>query len=238
MLALGLIFASLESSVAYEVSPVAGGATVTGKIVFKGAVPEPVKLLITKDQAVCGEGHVERREVHVTQGGALRDVVVSLEKVVKGKKWDKPSTGFMLNQEKCIFDPYLQVVPKLAQLTILNSDPHLHNIHAYELIGKARRTLFNVAQPTQGHKVAKTIKPRRSEVIRVECDAHNWMLGWIYVVDNPYFAVVGADGSFNIAEIPPGEYKLKAWHPFLGTQAKAVKISAKAKVEVNFEFSQ
>jgi hypothetical protein len=218
--------------------PIADGATVSGKVVFKGKVPEPKKLLITKNQKVCGEGYVERSEVKVSQGGALKEVVVSLEGVKKGKPWTKPAGGYVLNQKKCTFIPYLQVIPKRAKLTVVNSDPHLHNIHTYEQIGRARRTLFNVAQPTQGHKVSKTIKPRRGKEVRIECDAHDWMLGWMYVVDNPYYAVVADDGSFTIKDIPPGKYKLKAWHPFLGKQEKKVSVSAKGKVEVNFEFSR
>jgi hypothetical protein len=181
--------------------------------------------LITKNQKVCGEGYVERWEVKASQGGGLKDVVVSLEGVKKGKDWTKPADGYLLNQKKCTFIPYLQVIPKRAKLTVVNSDPHLHNIHTYEQIGRARRTLFNVAQPTQGHKVSKTIKPRRGKEIRIECDAHDWMLGWMYVVDNPYYAVVADDGSFTIKDIPPGKYKLTAWHPFLGTKEQKVSVS-------------
>lgn len=236
-LALGLVLVSFESSVAYEVSPPTGGAIVTGKIVFKGAVPTPKKLLITKDEDVCGKGSVERREIDVTKDGGLRHVVVFLEGVAKGKPWQKPSEGFVVDQKKCTFLPYLQVVPRGAELAIVNSDPVLHNIHPYELIGGARRTLFNVGQPIQGQRVTKTVKPRSGSVVRIECDAHNWMLGWMFVADSPYAAIVGDDGSFKIDDIPPGKYKLNAWHPFLGTVEREVNLPAGARQQIVLEFS-
>ncbi|MBI2229357.1 MAG: hypothetical protein HYU46_09675 [Deltaproteobacteria bacterium] len=237
-LALGLIVVSLGSSVAYEVSPVTGGATVTGKIVFKGAVPTPKKLLITKDEDVCGKGAVERKEIDVTKDGGLRHVVIFLEGVSKGKPWQKPPEGFVLDQKKCAFLPYLLVMPKGAEATVLNSDQALHNIHAYELIGKASRTLFNVAQPKFKPKVTQQIAVRKGNTaVRVECDAHNWMLGWIFVADSPYAVLVEEDGSFTIDDIPPGKYKLNAWHPFLGTAEKEVQLSAGGKEQIVFEFS-
>lgn len=236
-LALSLIFVSFGSSVAYEVSPATSGATVTGKIVFKGTVPNPKKLLVTKDKEACGKGTVERKEIDVTKDGGLRHVVVFLEGVAKGKPWQKPSEGFVVDQKKCTFVPYLQVVPRGAELEIVNSDPVLHNIHTYELIGGARRTLFNIGQPIQGQRVTKTVKPRSGSVVRIECDAHNWMLGWIFVADSPYTVIVGEDGGFKIDDIPPGKYKLNAWHPFLGNVEREVQLPAGGKEQIVFEFS-
>lgn len=237
-LALGLIFVFFRSSVAYEVSPVTGGASVTGKILFKGTVPTPKKLLITKDEDVCGKGSLERREIDATKDGALRHVVVFLEGVSKGKAWQNPPEGFVLDQKKCTFLPYLLLIPKETEVTILNSDHALHNIHAYELIGSASRTLFNVAQPKFKPKVTQKIVVRKGNVaVRIECDAHNWMLGWIFVADSPYSAIVGEDGSFKIGDVPPGKYKLNAWHPFLGIVGREVNLPGGGSEQVVFEFS-
>lgn len=237
-LVLGLVLVSIESSVAYEVSPVTGGANVAGKIVFKGTVPGPKKLLITKDEEVCGKGSVERREIDVTKDGGLRHAVVFFEGVSKGKPWQKPPEGFVLDQKKCAFLPYLLVMPKGTDATVLNSDQALHNIHAYELIGRASRTIFNVAQPKFKPKVTQKIAVRKGNTaVRIECDAHNWMLGWIFVADSPYSAIVGEDGSFKIDDIPPGKYKLNAWHPFLGTVEKEVQLQASGKEQNVLEFS-
>jgi hypothetical protein len=238
LLALGLTTLLFRPSDAYEIITVAEGAAIKGKVAFKGKTPKPKKILITKDKAVCGKGYVERKQISVSQNGALNDVVVIVEGITKGKPWKVPKGGYVLDQRKCEFQPYLQVIPKGSELLILNSDPVLHNIHTYELIGRARRTLFNIAQPKFKPKVTRTVKTRRGKTVRVECDAHNWMLGWLYVVDNPYYAIVGKDGSFSIQDIPAGTYMLKAWHPLLGIKEKKVSVSVNGKVEANFEFSE
>ena len=86
----------------------------------------------------------------------------------------------------------------------------LHNTHGYY----GKRTAFNLALPNKGQRIPTEL-PRAGEV-RVDCDAHGWMEGWIYVVDNPYYAVTGADGKFSITDVPPGDYKLVAVQPFTG----------------------
>ncbi|RMF88509.1 MAG: hypothetical protein D6736_10390 [Nitrospinota bacterium] len=223
---------------AYKEVAVTNGATLTGKVLFQGTPPAPKQVVINKNPEVCGTGYRELQEVKVTPEGGLQEVVVFLEKVKQGKPWPAPpDNGYLIDQKNCAFRPYLQVVPKKAKLVIVNSDPVLHNIHTYELIKRARRTLFNFGQPTQGMKTTKRLKTRRGNVVRVECDAHNFMLAWIFVADNPYYAVVDEQGEFTITDIPPGTYRVKAWHPFLGFQkAQKVTLAAQGKAEVNFTY--
>lgn len=229
-----------SSGEAYEVITVNGGGGVRGKVTFQGSVPPPRKLQVNKDAHVCAEGPSERQEVRVS-GGGLRDVVVVVQEVKQGKAW--PARGARtIEQRKCEFFPFVQVVPPRAELTIVNHDPVLHNLHSYEITGTeitggARRTLFNLAQPRQGDRVVKTIATRRGDIVRLECDAHDWMLAWLYVPQSPYYAVVADDGSFTIDGIPPGTYKVKAWHPVLGAQEQEVKITAKGQGAVAFVFS-
>lgn len=223
------------AKVAYKEVAVTNGGTVQGKINFSGAVPNQPTELIGKDNEVCGNGEVTPNPVQVGGGGELAGVVVFIEDISSGKAWS--TTEFTLNQTKCTFEPYLQVMKKGAELTIKNSDPVLHNVHPYEIIGDKRRTIFNMAQPDLNQVNTKKIKTRRSQVVQLACDAHNWMSGWIYVQENPYNAVVGADGSFSIGDVPPGDYVLKAWHPVLGVQEQAFSVDANGVAQVAFDFS-
>jgi Polysaccharide lyase family 4, domain II len=232
ILVAGLILAPKVS--AYEVAPVRDGGVVRGRVVFQGQAPAAKKLSITKDTDVCGTGPSERHEVRLTRG-VLRDVVVTIQDVTQGKAW--PAGEVTLDQKHCVFLPYVQVVHPGGQLAVINSDPVLHNLHPFEVSGSTRRTLFNLAQPTQGSKIVKTVAPRNSEVVRLECDAHTWMLAWLYVPKNPYYAVVGEDGSFTIDQVPPGTYKMRAWHPVLGVQERQVTVGPKRQTDVAFEFS-
>ena len=165
----------------------------------------------------------------------LQNVIVFLDDVQSGKAW--PEKEYKLDQLKCRFEPYIQVIPKGADLVISNSDPVLHNVHPYEQVGDKRRTLFNLAQPKLGQVNTKAIKTRRGEVVELSCDAHSWMSGWMYVLEHPYFAIVGEDGSFTIDNVPPGSYTLKAWHPVLQLQEQSVDVDANGSVSASFEFS-
>ena len=221
----------------YQTVTVTEGASLTGRVLFTGDTPAPRRLLITKDVEVCGEGYRERHDVVVGNGGGLQNVVVFIEGIEEGKAWPDAGQGHALDQVNCEFSPHLQVIPSGSDLDIINSDPVLHNIHTYELIGRARRTLFNFGQPPDRGTITRAIRPRRGNQIRLECDAHDFMLGWIYATDSPYYAVVGTDGRFDIADIPPGTYAVKAWHPFLGIQEQEVTLGAGGADEITFQFS-
>jgi hypothetical protein len=62
------------------------------------------------------------------------------------------------------------------------------------------------------------------------------MRAYIGVVDHPYFAVTGKDGSFEIPNVPPGDYVIEAWQEKLGTQEQKVTVNPQGRVEANFVF--
>jgi len=230
---LALPFAALAAA-PYAEGTVEGGGAVTGKVRFTGTVPAPENMAINKDMEVCGGDHRLHQTVKVEDGG-LGEVVVAVKGVKQGKAWDPSLAETNLLQEKCTFLPYMQVVKKGGELEVENADPVSHNIHTYELIGRARVSQFNVQQPA-GSSFSKQIKMRRGNVIRMECDQHDFMIGWSYVPDNPYYAVVAADGSFSISDVPAGTYEVEAWHPYLGIQKGSVTVEAAGTASVDFEF--
>ncbi len=218
----------------YKEKAVSDGGSIQGTVRFDGTVPTIPAAEIAKDNAVCGDGSVVPNPVTLGDAGGLSNSVVYLKKIKSGKAW--PKKDYVLDQKACAFEPYLQVVPKGVKLTIKNSDPVLHNVHPFEIIGDSRRTLFNLAQPKQDQVNQKKIKTRRGKAVELACDAHAWMAGWLYVLEHPYYAVVGMDGAFKIDDVPPGDYKLVAWHPVLGTQEQAVTVAANAPADAAFKF--
>ncbi len=220
----------------YRVEQVHHGARLQGSVTFKGAVPAPKVILISKDNNTCGTGNRQIQWVDLGDRRGLRNVAVYIASMDHGKAWNINPDGYLLDQKSCHFTPNFLAIPKGEKLRILNSDPMMHNIHMYEIVGRIRKTLFNKGQPERGTEFIKAINTRRGNTIKVECDAHNFMHAWIFVPENPYFDLVDAVGRFEMDSIPAGNYQVKAWHPTLGEQTAEVTLRADQELTLNFEF--
>ncbi len=216
---------------AYEVVSVTDGGTIRGKVIFSGTPPAKKKIIPTKDREVCGSGVREVDQILVGADKGVQEAIVYLKQVDKGKAWEKPAKLPFIDNVKCDFQPHVQVMAS-GDFEIVNSDPVLHNTHGF--LGKV--TVFNVALPNQEQRIKRPL--RRPGMVRVECDAHGWMLGWVYVADNPYYAVTGKDGSFAIAGVPPGSYTLVGWQEYTGSVEIPVTVKAKEVVPVTVELKK
>lgn len=242
-MAVGLSPTAVTAKEKYAEVSVESGGSVTGKVMFEGALPDTAieRILITKNPDVCGEGEREVVWIDVKEG-ALRGVFVFLDKIEEGKAWPQPEGGqYVVNQKGCRFAPWAQVV-RPGLIIIRNSDPGvLHNINTREMIGVekgrvVKRTMFNFGQPDPGD-IEQQLTPRRSPYISINCEAHNFMFGFLMAPPHPYAVVVGEDGAFAIGDVPAGDYKLIAWHPTIGLQETAISVPAAGAVEANFSFS-
>ena len=216
----------------YDAATVVDGATIQGKVVFTGTPPSPRKVIPTKDREVCGSGVREVEQIPLSPNKAVQDVVVFLRKVEKGKAWPKAAQTPALENLKCDFVPHVQVVRMGSDLEIVNSDPVLHNTHGF----LEKLTVFNLAMPNQGQRIKRPLK--KSGLVRVECDAHGWMLGWVYVVDNPYYAVTAKDGAFTIKDVPPGSYTLVAWQEYAGFVESPVTVKGKEVLSITVDLKK
>ncbi len=224
----------MSQAAAYKEIIVNNGGGITGKITLTGKDYAPKKYRVSKDNAVCGDADREIDFVRV-ENGALQDVVVYLDKVKEGKAFSADVGDGSAIQDGCYFKPFLGVMRNNAKFVSINKDPVLHNIHTYELMGRVKKTVFNVSQPDQ-NTITKTVKLKKGAAMKVECDAHDFMHAYTFVAKNPYFAIVKADGSYTIDNVPAGEYKIKAWHGFLKDQKSKVKVTAGGTVTVDFAF--
>lgn len=232
---------------AYKEVDVTEGGSVKGKLMFEGELPVDAieRISITKNPDVCDEDNSGVREVVWVdvKDGALRGAFVFIDKIAEGKKWSQPEGDqYMINQEGCRFRPWAQVV-KPGPITIRHSDPDsvLHNINTREMIGVekgriVKRTMFNFGQPEPGD-IVKKLKPRRSPFISLNCEAHNFMFGFMMAPKHPYAVVVNEDGSYTIDDIPAGEYTVKAWHPRFGLKEETVTVAAGTAADTDFTFA-
>ena len=216
----------------YKVAAVDGGGAVSGKVVFKGTAPAQAKWQVSKEEDVCGSGEITGPVMKVGGGGALQGAVVYVAEVKAGKDWDRSKLSQEIDQKGCRFVMKGVVYKMDDKLVVKNSDPVLHNVHGYELIGRARRSLFNIGQPPSAGDRKTKAKVKRSHVLKIECDAHNFMHTWAFGAGSPYFQVTGADGAFSIDQVPPGDYELLVWHPALADKVHKQKVSIAAGAKV------
>ena len=214
---------------AYEVVQVADGGSIGGTITISGSIPALPRRDINKDPKVCGAGARDSHQLIVNKSGGLKNAVVIVEAVKRGKAIPAAAQNAEIDQSKCEYVPHVQVVPVNTELGIRNSDPALHNIHFYQ----NDESLSNIAQPVQG-QVNKQ-KLEKTGFVYAECDVHGWMQAHVAVVDNPYFAVTDENGKFSIADLPPGTYTVKIWHEYLGERTGQVAVGAKAESALNLD---
>ena len=218
------------SAGAYDVVAVSDGGTISGKVVFKEGQPHMKKIIPTKNSEVCG-GIREEPAMVLAQDGGVQDAVVYLKEVKGGKAWNGAATHAALDNHECQYSPRVQAVPVGATLEVVNSDPILHNVHGFVGVG----TIFNNALWKDKHAEKVMDAPG---LVRIDCDVHGWMRAWVYVADNPYYAMTAKDGTFSIADVPPGTYTLVSWHEYTGGVETVVTVKAKDTVAVTAELKK
>ncbi|PYV13502.1 MAG: TonB-dependent receptor [Acidobacteria bacterium] len=210
----------------------AGEGTIAGEVVLTGQPPPPAPPTPVKpaDARVCG-AQASDESVVVSGSGDLKNVIVYVENPPAGAA--AAPARVKLTNRNCRFQPRVQTASVGSTLVVGNDDNILHNTHGY-LEGGA--TFFNLGLPFQGVEVSRPLA--RPGMVTFKCDAgHTWMRGFLLVLDHRFHAVSDAAGLFRIPAVPPGGYRLKAWHEKLGTRDAPVTVKAgeDAKVRIDFK---
>jgi hypothetical protein len=202
-----------------------GGGIIEAAVTYAGA-PVVEKLKVNKDTEKCGtEAMIEKVVVGGNKG--LANAVVS----VPGAKGAPKAMKVTVDQHGCKFVPHVTAMTP-GELELKNSDDILHNIHTYSTANPS----INKAQPK--FKKVMTEKFEKPEIIKLTCDVHSWMLGWVAVMPNPFFGVTDANGVAKIENVPPGKYTVEAWHETLGKQTKEVEVKAGQTAKVAIEMKK
>jgi hypothetical protein len=251
------------SAFAYEEITVLDGGTLKGSVKLEGTVPKPkgYNLVTLPDPLYCGrisdgQGWRILQPFNVGPAAEFREVVVYLEGVDKGKPFDDGGVP-QIEAKDCLFVPFTTVVRDDQSVKVVNMDPVMHDIQAYETSSLGARVLFNVPLPMNPNhprnfkdrsdaamyhrhmagapmkELVKLSKGRR--IFVMQCGFHAYMESWGVAVKNPYFAKTDEQGRFTIGDVPPGTYKLVVWHPYIRTpNEQTVTILPKGTTEATF----
>jgi len=217
---------------AYEVVAVSNGGSIKGTI--KATSTQDETLTISKDNAFCGDS-IPAQKFIIGGDGALKNAVVMLEEIAQGKDFESQG-DFAVTNKGCYFVPHVMVARKGALMKVSNDDPLLHNSHFFLLGGERKRNVINLALPKQGMEISKPKILRKPGLLSLECDAHDFMQAWVWVLEHPYAVVTGSDGSFELGDVPAGSYKLTVWHEALGEKTVDVTVGAGKATTTDLSF--
>lgn len=237
----GLFLWDASTVQAYEAVTVGDGGRLVGNVVLEGDVPKPkgYNLTTLPDPIYCGrisdgQGWRLLQPFQVGDQGEFREVVVLIDGIEKGK----PFTEFKspkIEAIDCRFLPFVSIVRDRDEVTVVNMDPAMHDIQAYETSHLGPRVLFNVPLPISprypreanlsahfhkhfpGEPMTQQVRMSRGRrVFLMQCGFHAYMESWGLTVENPYYAITDQRGHFEIDQIPPGKHKIAVWHPYIG----------------------
>lgn len=160
----------------------------------------------------------------------IEDGVLSLSGEGLAQASPPPSVEpVVMDQKDITYVPHVLPIVAGTVVEFRNSDNTLHNVHSH----CAKNRTFNLAM-TSEQEVRVTFD--KAEVVTLTCNVHAEMKAYIVVIDNAFFSKPAQDGTYAIAGIPPGTYKLRAWHEALGPVVRDVTIKAGEETTVDIDF--
>jgi plastocyanin len=211
--------------------PPARRGSLRGHVRIIGPVPENEAIRMSADP-MCNKANGGQRVldegVEASADGGLANVFVEL--VGEFPETPLPAEPVSIDQHGCMYRPRVTGIRAGQALQIRNSDDGLHNVH-----GVSRdRDDFNVSQPLTG--MINTFHPKDPGILKLKCDVHTWMVAFVGVVNHPFFAVTGADGTFALHDVPEGTYTVRSWHETFGATTTPVKIERGHDADVDIVF--
>ena len=216
---------------ANPVAPAGSGASVVGKVKFTGQVPQPSKLSMNADPscAKLHSGPAMSQDFVTGSENTLGNVIVFISDGLAGRSFDVPAEAVTFEQKGCEYAPHVVALRANQKLKMVNSDNTTHNIHPLP----ANNREWNKAEPA-GMTMEESF-PREEIAIPVKCNVHPWMK-----VMSPCSSIRSSrshkDGSFQLPNLPPGEYTVEAWHEKLGTMTQKITVAAGETKALDFTF--
>lgn len=200
-----------EVAATAETAPTATGwGTLKGRFVWNGPAPQLEPLSTGgKDVQACGTA-APNETIVIGQDNGLQNVVIFARRVsrVHPSAEELRQQPVEIDQKSCVFTQHVAGVLTGQPLRLLNSDPVGHNVK----IDPSGDEGMNRTIPGGGEDRYAFNVPQTSPVM-VQCSIHPWMAAYLLPRRDPYFAVTGEDGSFEIANLPAGEkIEFQVWH--------------------------
>jgi hypothetical protein len=219
-----------SQAAAAAVTPDPQAGSIKGVVDFKGAVPKVTMLDMTADP-MCPQ-KPQPAETVMVKNGKLANVFVYVKDSLPAGSYPVPSQPVVLDQQNCRYVPHVMGVMAKQPFKITNTDQADHNIHDMP----SNNPSWNESQMPTDQPIMKAF-PNPEMMVPLQCNQHPWMRAYVNVMPNPYYAVSGQDGTFEIKNLPAGEYTLAAVHERFGEKTMKIKVEPKQTAKADFEYT-
>ena len=198
-----------------------GTGSLRGAVRVVGIAPDAQPLQMGADPycAANADAGSINESLMVNPNKTLKNAFVYIKSGLEGRTYIPPAAAAVLDQKGCRYHPHMIGLQVGQPLEIVNSDSTLHNVHGLPKDSQE----FNLGMPLKGMKIKRTFSAPEIGV-KVRCDIHPWMLAYACVLPHPFFAVTGEDGSFELKNLPVGQYTLAVWHETMGAKEISVTV--------------
>ena len=187
----------------------------------------PLFVAVTLTAALAAAGTLQGKVAVLEKDGRPAQDLGEAVVWVEGPKSRVRASSAIVNMKSKAFVPRVAVVAVGGSVEFPNLDSIFHNV--FSVSGENRFDLQLYKKPKSASKLFE-----HPGIVRIYCNIHPQMSGFVVVRDNPFWARVGADGGFSIAEVPAGTWVLKAWHERAGESAQTVQIQETGTATTSF----
>ncbi len=225
----------------YKVMSVDNGGSLKGRVSLIGKVPSPrfFPLIASPNLEYCnrisdGKGHRILFDFTVSKSRGLKDTVVKLIGIPKGKPFLNKIQKIVMR--RCHTPKYVIGARNGETILLENTDPVRHEVVAYEFTDRGVDQRSHRPVDANTSQARDIFVKNKTKNFLIKCNLHPFLQSRGVIVDNPYYAITDEDGRFFIKDIPPGTYKVIAWHPFIPDQIGTITIEPGSQSTLGFEF--
>ncbi len=242
-LTIALLICGAMTSIAFA-------GNVTGTVTYEGDAPARKALAINTQEKHCIDATKGAKDetLVVSKGKGIQNVVVYVR--MSGQKVTPLKENPKVDQKDCRYLPHVVVVPEGTTVDVTSNDPVAHNVHSHAAKNEAKNFIIQKKGLVVPYTIAK------AEAIKLTCDIHAWMSGYIVAVNSNYYTVTGQKdekgkyihpddyeksddtGKYTIKDVPAGRARVVVWHEKLGSANKTVQVPESGDLKVDFKASE
>ena len=164
--------------------------------------------------------------IHSLSGKLVKDAVVTLTSDAKYRT--QKNNTYIIDQIDKTYVPHVTIIPTGSKISFPNKDDIRHHVYSFSETKKFELPLYE-GTPTD------PVTFKKPGIVVLGCNIHDWMRGYIFISDTPYYGLTKASGLVTIKDIPNGKYSLRIWHPNIKNYAKSKPVKLNILKDITLE---